>query len=436
MSMRNRYLNYGWLITLIVAILPVVLWQIAMPTPWDTAKNIFENIGRLAGLAGIALFAWNVILSARFKIYNRLFKGLDNLYRAHHIIGSIALILLLIHPVMITYRYFLSSPISAYEFIKPNLASPFRILGNLALFAMLGLMIITLYIKVRYEWFIIAQRLLGLVLFIGAVHAVFVGGSNLGANNGILSLQIYFAVLIGLALFVYVYRSIFHGNFNKFLEYKVVSSKVSGDNYELVLAPIADKLAFMPGQYSFIKVDSQGVLSQSHPFSMSSSPSDANLSFGIKVLGDFTMALKDVEKGSVVKVDGPYGTFSNNVIKAQRQVWIAGGIGVTPFMSMAKALGPDQQVDLYYSVKQADDGFYLDELRKLAAQKSNLKLIFHKTEKDGFLTTDMIFSKSKDLFDAAFLICGPASLMKAMKEQLRAKGVKKKYINTEEFNLT
>ncbi|GDX62654.1 membrane protein [Candidatus Saccharibacteria bacterium] len=437
MNSRRKYFNPGGYLTVIIALTPVILWLIAMPLDWDGAQNIFQSLGKLAGLAGMALFAWAVILSARFKIYNRMFHGLDNTYRAHHNIGSIAFILLLLHPLFLTIRYFLISPNSAFEFLKPNLLSPFRALGSIALFGMVLAIIVTLYIKVSYKFFILAQRLLGLILFVGAIHAVFVGGSNLGfRGNGILSLQIYFAVLIAMALIVYVYRSIFHGNFAKFYEYKLDDIRKSGSIYEIVLSPIGDKLNFVPGQYAFIKQDSKGLLGESHPFSMSSSPDESKLKFGIKALGDFTAALEGAEKGTTFKIDGPYGTFSNKVVKNSRQIWIAGGIGVTPFMSMAKSADETQQIDLYYALKTKQDAFYLAELEALDKQKSNFNLITYFEDKDGFLSADIIFEKSKNLEDANFMICGPSAMMKAIKRQLKQKRVKNKNINTEEFNLS
>src|SRR5689334_8364337 len=103
--MRNRFTNLGWLVTIIIAIIPVGLWLLTQPTQWGTAKLVVENLGKLAGLSGLSLFAWSVILSARLKVFGRLFMGLDNMYRAHHLIGCMALILLLIHPMLLTTRY-------------------------------------------------------------------------------------------------------------------------------------------------------------------------------------------------------------------------------------------------------------------------------------------------------------------------------------------
>ena len=437
MHSRRKYFNLGGLLTLIIAITPIVLWLIAMPMTWDSTKNIFENLGKLAGLAGMALFAWAVILSARFKIYNRMFHGLDNTYRAHHNIGLAAFMLLLIHPILITYRYFLSSPASAYEFLKPSPSSPFRALGSIALFLMILGIGVTLYINVKYEKFILVQRALGLVLFIGAVHAVFVGNSDLGVYGmGILSLQAYFALLIGIAAIIYVYRSIFHGNFSKFYNYKIESIKQMGDVYELELSTDEQPMPYKPGQFAFIKLDTNGLLSQSHPFSMSSKPGSNKLSFGIKNLGDYTLALGDAQKGSLVKVDGPYGTFSNIIVNNPRQIWVAGGIGITPFLAMAKSIGDSQKIDLYYSAKSLKEAVYLDELRSIASKNSNFKVIPFLEDRDGFITADIIFKNSPDLQDANFMICGPATMMMALRMQIKSKGIANKNINTEEFNFS
>ena len=432
--MRNRYANTGWIVSVIVALVPIVLWQLAAPYEWKGAKNIFENIGRLAGLAGMALFAWNVILSARLKIYNKLFLGLDNTYRAHHLLGQVSLILLLIHPVMITYRYFLSSPISAYEFIKPSLASPFRALGTFALFLMITTMAVTLYVNVKYHYFILAQRALGLILFLGGIHAFFVGASDLG-SNGVVGLRLYFGLLLLMAATVYIYRSIFHGNFSKYFDYEISAIKSLGDIFEIELKPVSSALKYLPGQFAFVKLEAEGVLGETHPFSMSSSPKSDTLSFGIKKLGDYTSLLSQVKPGQKVKIDGPYGSFSNHIVNNKRQVWIAGGIGVTPFMAMARSIDNSQQVDMYYSVKEKSEAVYLNELIEIAKKNSNLKVFPFYSDTQGLLSVDFIQKNSKNLDDANYMICGPGSMMKALRKQLKDLGIAKQNINTEDFYL-
>lgn len=433
--MRNRYANAGWFVSGVVALLPIVIWLVIMPVQFNDAKNTFENIGKLAGLAGLALYAWNVILSARLKTYNKLFLGLDNTYRAHHFLGQLALILLIIHPITITVKHFLIAPLAAYEFIMPSLDVPFKLLGNIALFSMMLAMIITLYINVQYRFFIGAQRALGLILFIGGAHALFVGGSDLN-SNGITILRVYYLVLLALALLVYVYRSIFHGNFAKYHNYQVKNINDMGDIFEIELSPIGEPLRFKPGQFAFVKLEAEGLLGESHPFSMSSSPSSPELRFGVKKLGDYTALLSSVQKGQKVKIDGPYGTFSNEVATNKRQIWIAGGIGVTPFMSMARGIkNNDQEIDLYYSVKEPQEAVYLKELETIQKQHNSFKVRPFYSNKQGFLDTAYVQKNSANIEGANYMVCGPGSLMKAIKAQLKEAGVAKQNINTEEFYL-
>lgn len=430
--MRNRYINLGWLITLIIAILPIAIWLITQQSDWSTTKLLVENLGKLAGLSGLALFCWSVILSARLKIFGRWFMGLDNMYRAHHLISCFALILLLIHPMLLTTRYLLSSPISAYEFIKPSPASPFRILGSLTLFSFIALMILALYVNMRQERMVLVMRLLGLLVFFGGLHAILVGGSDI---NSLIWLQIYILGLLATAGVVYIYRSLFHGNFAKFYDYNVTSIEHKNDIIELHLEPKEKPITFLPGQFAFVKIDSDGVLGQSHPFSISSTPSQTQVRFSIKQLGDYTSALSQAKVGQSVKIDAPYGSFSNKVVKSNRQVWVAGGIGVTPFLSMAASVDGSQQIDMYYSVKESKEAVYLKELQAIEAKNNNFRINLVDTTKSGYLTADKILTNIEDIDTTAFMICGPPSMMKSIRQQLKVKGVKNRSIHTEEFSL-
>ncbi|MBI2798375.1 hypothetical protein HYX70_03740 [Candidatus Saccharibacteria bacterium] len=430
--MRNRFTNLGWLATFVVAAIPILIWLIAQPTQWENTGQIIRNLGRLAGLGGLALFAWAVVLSARLKILGRLFMGLDNTYRAHHIIGCLALILLLIHPILLTTRYLLSSPISAYEFIKPSFASPLRLLGEVTLATFMSLMIIVLYINITQKRLIMVMRLLGALVFLGGIHAIFVGGSDI---SSLPLLQAYILTLLGLAAAVYIYRSLFHKSFSKFYDYTVDSIVHKGDIIELHLQSQSPIVKRLPGQFAFFKAEAKGLLGESHPFTMSSGPAQA-LRFSIKQVGDFTKNLSTLKLGQNVKIDAPYGTFSNQIVTNKRQVWVAGGIGLTPFLSMTASLNNDQQVDLYYSTKKKTEAVYLDELQKAAKDHKNLRLIPWATDRAGFLTAEAIFKQSKNLDNAAFMVCGPPPMMKVLRAQLKTKGIANKNIHTEEFSLT
>lgn len=432
--MRNRFTNLGWAVTVVVAVLPIAIWLVFGQSDWSTNKLIVENMGKMAGLAGLSLFVWDVILSARLKIFGRLFMGLDNMYRAHHIIGCIALILLLVHPMLLTSRYLLSSPISAYEFLKPSFEAPYRFLGSVTLASFAAIMLATLYLHLRYERLVLLMRLLGVLVFLGGLHAILVGGSDI---SNIPLLQAYILGMLGLAAIVYVYRSLFHGSFAKKYQYKVVKNTQRGEISEIWLMSEGEGIKHLPGQFAFIKIHTNGVPLESHSFTISSGGSEAGLRFSIKRLGDFTNALTKVKVGDAVEVDGPYGSFSNQVVTSQRQVWVAGGIGITPFLSMANDLGDSQQrVDLYYSLQNESQAVYLPELQALAKRHANLRLLPFYSDKDGFLTADYIDAQSKNLdANTAYMVCGPPPMMKALRAQLRSRGVANKNIHTEEFSL-
>lgn len=433
--MRNRFTNLGWLVTIIVGVIPILIWLLTQQTDWHTNKLILENLGKLAGLAGLSLFAWSLILSARLKIFDKLFLGLDNMYRAHHIIGAVALILLLAHPILLTSRYLLSSPISAYEFLKPSFESPYRTLGQLTLDIMIVLMVISIYFGIKQKWFVYVMRILGVLVFLGAIHAIFVGGSDI---TSLWLLQLYIFGLVGVAAIVYIYRSIFHGSFSKRYSYKIDNISHKGDVIELHLTSKTEIPKQLPGQFAFIKMKLPGVLGESHPFTISSSPSQKSLRFSIKQLGDYTNALSEIKKGSDVMIDAPYGTFSNQVVTSNRQIWVAGGIGITPFLAMAGDLkDTDQKIELYYSVQKNGEDIYLSELLADAKNFLNLNIIPFYTEKDGFLTAEYIQKHSGNFTqDTAFLICGPPAMMKSLRSQLRNMGVSRKSIHTEEFKLS
>lgn len=430
--MRNRFTNLGWLITIIIALVPIVIWLVSQPTDWSTTKLIVENLGKLCGLAGLALFCWSVILSARLKIFDKLFLGLDNMYRAHHLIACWALILLLIHPMLLTTRYLLSSPISAYEFLKPSFESPFRFLGEFTLACFMGLMAIVLYFNIRYKQFVLTMKLLGALVFLGGIHAIFVGGSDI---TTLLPLQVYILGLLALAASVYVYRSLVHKGFHKYYNYTVQSAQQKGEIIELHLTPIQAEAPHMPGQFAFLKLETKGELNQSHPFTISSHPSLPGLRFSIKQVGDFTKALSNVQKGTTAIVDGGYGTFSNTVVHTPRQVWVAGGIGITPFLAMAKQIPKDQKVDLFYSLKSKTEAVYLDELSADVKANPNLRLHTWYSDSQGLLSAEEVSRQAGNVHDATYFVCGPPAMMKALRKQFNHLGVKNSHIQTEEFSL-
>ena len=121
---------------------------------------------------------------------------------------------------------------------------------------------------------------------------------------------------------------------------------------------------------------------------------------------------------------------------ADRQIWLAGGIGVTPFLSLARSL-PDEggpSVDLYYGVEHEEEAHFLDELREIAARRGDFRVVVVPRDRDGFLTAERLVEELGDLSRTDVLICGPPAMIHNLRAQLHAVGVPDARIDAEEFD--
>ena len=153
-----------------------------------------------------------------------------------------------------------------------------------------------------------------------------------------------------------------------YLVEKVIPER--GNAWTVVLRPENHKgLRFQPGQFAWITAWDSPFRDHEHPFSFSSSAKESSLlAFTIKELGDFTASIKNLSQSQRVYVDGPYGAFSiDRHPHAQEFVFIAGGIGITPMMSMLRTMadrGDSRPLTLIYANKTIEAATFLEETRK------------------------------------------------------------------------
>lgn len=167
------------------------------------------------------------------------------------------------------------------------------------------------------------------------------------------------------------------------------------------------------------------------------------LRISVKALGDYTRTLALARPGDKVAVWGPYGSFGRTLEgEADDMVWVAGGIGVTPFLDMlqhAQRQGAhfDRRIDFFWTVAQAEDAVYWSEIEQARAHLPHLHVHLHVTSAQGLLTADRIAAVVGDgrLAAATFLLCGPKPMMHALRTQLQTKGVRPPEIVSEEFGL-
>ena len=413
----------GTLVITVGVILPVLIYFITE----DFTINL-DSLGRVTGLAGLSALSINIILSARLKIFDKLFHGLDKMYKVHHILGCVTLLLILAHFNFIILKLSLGSLQVGYDFIM-GFGGWYRVSAKIGLLLLLFGMITVLYLKVSYKWFILIHRIMAVAIFFGGYHALFVPKNSIITNP---ILFIYMVSLGGFAILVFIYRSIFHKPLNKTFIYKITKINLLGTVTEIYMKPVNRALQHYAGQYAFISFHSKLVTDEVHPFSISSGSDSTELRFSVKQLGDFTSTLPKLTEGDTVTLEGPFGKFTPTKIGGDHQVWIAGGIGITPFLSMIQSVDPKLSVDLYYCTPNKQEAIYLSELVSYI-QNKNIRVYSICEDTFGFLKAQQIANLTNS---SKILICGPPPMMNNLKKQFIEIGIKKYSIYFEEFTIS
>jgi len=424
----------GIIIILILALVPVVLWFRLPVERFVSLSDGLADVGRLAGLVGATKACFIYILSSHLKILEKFFNGLNKVYIKHALVGKIAVSLLILHPLFLLGRYASGSFSGALNFLSIGSFLP-KTYGQISLYILVALIILTLYLRPKYNIWKITHKFMGLAFFLASLHIYFIP-SDVARN---MPLRVYMLGLAGLGITAFLYHTVFGWLLIKKYKYKVVEVKTLNSNiFEINMEPVGEKLGFKPGQFVFIKFLDKKVGSEGHPFSMISVPADNTLSLLVKNLGDHTMKMKELLPGTIAKIEGPFGVFDYKSAKNKSQIWIAGGIGIAPFISMARSLSAKDgyKIDLYYCVKNENDAVYLGLLQNISMSLSNDLRIFtvysdegNRIDAEFVQKTSGKLSSKTDIF-----LCAPPAMIHALKEQFIFKGVSKNLMHSEEFN--
>jgi predicted ferric reductase len=418
-------------------VVPLVLGFVFTPLSgrFDTFEQVMTNLGRAAGIFGMALYAISLILSARFKVYTEYFPGLNKEYNYHHTTGIYSFLLLMAHPILLDFRYLYVSPRAMADFLLPRNDIPI-LLGMIALLGLVALILVTLYAKWKYHILKGFHKFLGVVFFVAAAH-MFLSLADLGVN---LPLAVYMAFLTAGAAGAFFYRTILGAFAVDRLEGVVTAVTKSGpDVIEISITFTGDPMMYRSGQFVFVSFESSLVSFEAHPFSVSSGGDEVVLRVAIKALGDYTKKLLALETGKRALVEGPFGRFFYEYESTRDKVWVAGGIGITPFLSMARTLSRTKtdtfKVYLFYCTKNVGELCFIDELNKIALEHDWLTIIPYCADTKGFLTGQKVAELANGVIDKDLYVCGPPMLMQSLRKQFLRLGASRKSIHLEAFKL-
>jgi ferredoxin-NADP reductase len=208
--------------------------------------------------------------------------------------------------------------------------------------------------------------------------------------------------------------------------------------------------SFKPGQaVDIVLVDppTSDADSARHTFSLISAPFQGELAIATRMRDSaFKRALRALPIGSPAKLEGPFGSLTLHNNHARPAVFIAGGIGITPFMSILRQATRDQlpqHLILLYSNRRPEDAAFLAELHELEQYNKNFRLVATMTQMDkssrpwpgqtGLIDQDFVRRVGGELTAPIYYIAGPPSLVAALREILNRTGIDDDDIRREEF---
>lgn len=213
------------------------------------------------------------------------------------------------------------------------------------------------------------------------------------------------------------------------LEGEVTAIDALSDTSFNLSVKLAKPMGFLPGQYVNITVPGTG---SQRSYSFSSKPGAQDASFLIRNIPGGTMSsyLSKGSAGDTVSLTGPMGAFYLRPIERQ-QLWLAGGTGLAPFLSMLEQLaerGTEHDITLYYAVTKAADLVELERVEALAAAIGRVSVMTILAAEDdahprkGFVTDHVT---AQDFNDGAVdvYLCGPPPMVEAVRQHFKTLGV-------------
>ena len=393
----------------------------------------------LSGTLGTILMSAAVIISARFSIVNKFFGGLDKVYEVHKLTAALGFAFGLIHflmsfsnRMMIKYGV-IPEPAHSTNPLTDTAIYPFYKAGYAFLEPAFIILIIIVAIaiirKVPYHIFKYTHKIIPILYLQIALHAFtvpFRGGWVNTLGGYILQGMILFGA-VGAIVTLFQLTGFKH-------TYRGTISKKDKPSSDIIYLKIklenTDNFKFNAGQFVFLKFEKSF---EAHQFSVASyDASSKELEFYIKECGDFTKKLyENISENTAVKVEGPYGEFTFQ--DTGKQVWIAGGIGITPFLSKINSLNGNEtnNVELIYSYMGKSP--FEDILVQQCAEK-NVKLHIIDSQKEGLLTFDKIMELSPDIVSSTVWFCGPVMFRKVVEDGMKQNNISLNKLHFDNFS--
>lgn len=403
---------------------------------------LLVTIGKICGLLAGTLVFLQFALGAKLKALDRVF-GLHRLLFAHRVLGVSAALLASLHPL------FMFAP-KAREIGALRLEILPELLGAALLIGLWTAVCTGLwreFLHLRYQvWYRFHRLGMYSAVVLATLHVLNVTG-DLVEGWPLYALFTAF----GLYAVFFVWIKGIKPRLLKSRMYTVTKVTPAGkDTYAVELSPEHGEIfSYAPGQFAFVTFYSEALPRERHPWTISSTPTrPESLIFTIKCSGDFTASIGKLKPGDTAVVDGPYGLFSYPAHVRDPKgelVMVAGGVGVTPMLSMLRYMADRDEmrkITLVWSNRTETDILCREELEAIEAKLPNLSIHHVLTRQKDFQgpTGRLDRAMMKELLsgcgrNAAVFVCGPPPMMDSVYKVLKGIGFRARSIHTERFSI-
>lgn len=421
----------------------LIFWWIYSHTLFTSRiDDVLLAFGRLTGLLAVFSILTQFMLIGRAIWIEKVF-GLDKLTRVHRLNAYCSLTFMVLHIVFLTLSYAVTTHSNLVAQFVSFITSFEDVLNAfIAFLIFLGIIFTSIYIvrrKLKYELWYFVHLFTYLAVLLAWGHQLKNGGDFIESK----AFTYYWYILY---IFVFGNHLIFRfvKQWYNFFKYRFKVQKVVAETEEATSIYIDGKniqtFTIEPGQFMIFRFLNTHFWWQAHPFSLSNIPQNT-LRITVKNVGDFTSAIKDIQPGTPVVIDGPYGIFTERSSQKNKILLIAGGIGITPIRSLIEYMAHNKDVVLLYSNKTEKEIVFKKEIDELSKKYKfpAYYILSQEQGKEGMISGRIDGEKIKklvpDIMEREVYICGPQLMTDAIKRDLTTMGVSPNLIHFEKFSL-
>jgi predicted ferric reductase len=431
----------GLLFITIYVILVLLPLLIVFVGPNPPRRDFLTEFSVALGFIGLSMIGLQFVITARVVQITSPF-GMDVVLQFHRYISLLAVVLILLHPVFVM----IADPdnIALLNIFTAPWRARFAVLATVLLLLIVVTSVWRVQVKLKYEpWRTLHSIAAVLVIVFSLAHVYLVAHYLFQPWK-----QLLWALMFGAVIAVSLYIRLIKPALMLLKPYKLVDViERDGESVSLVIEPEGHPgIEFRPGQFAWITIGTSPFAMREHPFSFSSSAEEREqMEFTIKKLGDFTKKIDKFTPGERVYLDGPYGVFTPDRYEAPNYVLIAGGIGITPLLSILRTKadrGDKQDITLIYATKNMGGATFKEDLEDLE-KRLNLEVVYVLEEpeddwegEEGRVDKEILEKYASDTpEETMYFICGPQPMMEAVQEHLEKLGVPREHVQLEQFEI-